>query len=170
MSNMGGSNLALYLKKQEVKNVTDNVCNLDLSLDFETFPIRFVDLNETVEIKFNPKDADLALRFGEMRDRIAELLKTIDDFKMDANGQTAAANAEKLKTVRAAVCDAIDHAFGNKISDKLFSHCSPFAVCGGELFVVQFMHKIVPQIEKRIKEETVALGAAAKKYTDKYAK
>lgn len=151
--------------------MTDNVCNLDLSLDFEVFPIRFVDVDETVEIRFNPKDADLVLRFGEMRDRIAELLKTLDDFKLNANGSAdATENAEKLKSVRAAVCDAIDHAFGNKISDKLFSHCSPFAVCGGELFVVQFLHKIVPQIEKRIKEETVALGAAAKKYTEKYAK
>lgn len=142
---------------------------IDLSLGFEPFKIRFADVGDEVEIWFNPADADLPRRFSEMREKVISQIETVNDFNLKADGSaTIDANAARLESVRKVICDAVDHAFGNSISEKLFSHCSPFAICGGKPFVVQFLEKVLPQIERRVNEQAADFSHAAKKYLEKY--
>lgn len=151
--------------------MSENVYNLDLTLGFKTFRVNFLEFDDPVDIMFNPADSDLPKRLFEAEKRIKESAKNIKDFKLNPDGTPETDDyIEKANEVNQIVFDAVDYAFGNKISDKIFKHCSPLAITGGKPFVVQFFEKITPELEKIIKKEQKAASAEAQKYLAKYAK
>lgn len=151
--------------------MAEQVYDLDLSLGFKTFRIRFADFNDEVEISFNPADADLPKRLFEAEKRIKESAKNMQNIEMNEDGTPVTDDyIEKMNAVNAMIFDAVDYAFGNKISDKVFKYCSPLAITGGKPFVVQFFEKITPVLEKIIKQEQAKSDKATQKYLAKYGK
>ena len=138
---------------------------IELSTKMETFEIEFKDRGITAEIQFNPADPDLAVRFEEMQKRIEEKLNSLTKIELDENGNAKdLAFVDNIKKVNSLLCDELDRAFGNKISDVVFQFCSPMAITGGEYFIVQFIKAISPVIEKSIKEKNKALNRHLQKY------
>lgn len=146
-----------------------DIYNLDLNLGFKTFRVKFAEFDDTVDILFNPADADLPKRLFEAQKKIEAETKSLENFKLNADGTPVADEyIEKANYVNNVIFDAVDYAFGNKISDKIFIHCSPLAITNGQPFIVQFFEKITPAIQSVIEAEQKKANAAAKKYLDKY--
>ena len=66
--------------------------------------------------------------------------------------------------------EELDYAFGGSVSAIVFKHCSPFAIVGGEYFVVQYIQAITPEIEKHIKKANADVEKRMAKHIDKYKK
>ena len=151
--------------------MAEKIYNLDLSLGFKTFRIKFAEFDDPVDILFNPADADLPKRLFEAQKRIENSIKDVEPFELDENGLPKTDEyIEKTNKINQIVFEAIDYAFGNKISDKLFSHCSPFAITNGKQFVLQFIEKITPALEKIINAENKKSNEYANKHLAKYMK
>ena len=87
-------------------------------------------------------------------DGTPEDMKVIDDF-------------EKIQNV---LCNELDIAFGGEISSVVFKYCSPFAIVGGDYFLIQFIEAIKPEIEKHIKKANADVEKKMAKHLDKYKK
>lgn len=75
-------------------------------------------------------------------------------YEIDENGVPNVDSCmEYMNNVNQIVYDAVDYAFGNKISDKVFKYCSPFAVVDGEYFMMHFFNKITPVLESIIRDK-----------------
>lgn len=144
---------------------------IKLGNDLEVFEIEFEGRNSTVEIAFNPNDPDLSKRLMEAQKTIDEKVKDIKRFEVDENGIPNADDCIKyFNEVNQIVYDAIDYAFGNKISDKVFMHCSPFAIVNGEYFVLHFFNRITPVLEKIIGSNQKKASENMNKHLAKYLK
>lgn len=151
--------------------MAEKTYKIDLSLGFKTFEIKFKEFEEPVYIQFNPADEDLPKRLFEAQKMIDEKTEKIKEYSVDENGIPN--TDEYIQTqdeINKAIYDAIDYAFGNKISEQIFKHCSPVAKTDGKLFVLQFIEKISPILEKIVKDETKKANAHIDKYYSKYAK
>lgn len=134
------------------------------------FPIEF-DNGEKDKIYFNPNDPDLFVRFadfeGKMNDRFAE----IKDVELENDGTPKEmALVEMMRGINNAICEELDIAFGNKISDVVFKYCSPFAIVNGEYFLEQFVMAIRPEISKYNEKANLELQKKKQKHTEKYIK
>lgn len=144
---------------------------ITLGSGLETFEIEFKDRGITTEIAFNPSDPDLAKRLMEAQNIIEENSKEVQSFEMDENGiPNIAGCVNYFNETNKVVFDAIDYAFGNKVSDKIFQFCSPFAIVGEEFFMLHFLKKITPIIEKMIVDNQKKASANANKHLAKYMK
>ena len=125
----------------------------------ETFEIEFVDRGVTAEIAFNPSDPDLPKRLYEAQNII------------DENGVPNIEGAvDYLNEANQIVYDAVDYAFGNKISDVLFQHCSPYAIVNGEYFIWTFFNAMAPVLEDIINKSQKKANENMNKYLSKYMK
>lgn len=144
---------------------------INLSLGLKPFKINFEEFDEPVMIMFNPADADIPKRLFEAQKRIEEGKEKIGNFELDENGLPKVDEyIDSVTQLNNLVFDAVDYAFGNKISDKLFKHCSPFAVTNGQYFIMQFFEKITPVMQKIIESEKGKANENTQKYLSKYKK
>lgn len=142
-----------------------------LGSGLETFEIEFKDRGINTEISFNPSDPDLAKRLFEAQKIIDDKSKEVQAFEMDENGiPNTDSCVEYFNDVNQIVFDAIDYAFGNKVSDKIFQFCSPFAIVGGEYFMLHFLNQITPILKSIIEDKQKKASANANKHLAKYLK
>ena len=129
------------------------------------YEIYFEDRNESVTIAFNPADTGLAVRFKDLEPRVNKRLEGLTDIELDADGNPKDLSFTKnIELVNEALSEELDWAFGNKISDKLFSKCDPLSSCNGEYFVVQFIRRMTPVIKADIERENKAIQKHMKGY------
>ena len=143
---------------------------MKLSTGKVAFPIEF-DNGAKETIYFNPNDPDLFVRFSNFEKRVEDKLKDIDDFELSADGTPN--NEEligKFESINKVICEELDVAFASNVSDIVFKYCSPFAIVGGEYFLIQFIQAIRPEIEKHNKKANADLQKKMAKHTDKYTK
>ena len=143
---------------------------MKLSTGKVAFPIEF-DNGAKETIYFNPNDPDLFVRFSNFEKRVEDKLKDIDDFELSADGTPN--NEEligKFESINKVICEELDVAFASNVSDIVFKYCSPFAIVGGEYFLIQFVQAIRPEIEKHNKKANADLQKKMAKHTDKYTK
>ena len=134
------------------------------------FPIEF-DNGAKETIYINPNDPDLFVRFSNFEKRVEDKLKDIDDFELSADGTPN--NEEligKFESINKVICEELDIAFASNVSSIVFKYCSPFAIVGGEYFLIQFVQAIRPEIEKHNKKANADLQKKMAKHTDKYTK
>ena len=137
----------------------------------ETFEIEFVDRGVTAEIAFNPSDPDLPKRLYEAQNIIDEKTKIVKQYEVDENGVPNIEGAvDYLNEANQIVYDAVDYAFGNKISDVLFQHCSPYAIVNGEYFIWTFFNAMAPVLEDIINKSQKKANENMNKYLSKYMK
>lgn len=136
-----------------------------LNSGLKEYEIYFEDRDESITIAFNPSDTGLAVRFQELEDRVTKRLEGLADVELDEKGMPKDLSfIENIRLVDAALGEELDRAFGNKISEDLFSKCGPLATIGGEYFILQFIKQITPVIKKDIEKENTALKKHLKGY------
>lgn len=136
-----------------------------LNTGLKEYEIYFEDRNESITIAFNPSDTGLVVRFQELEERVNKRLEGLTDIELDENGLPKDLSfVDNIKLVNSALGEELDRAFGNKISDKLFSKCDPLSTKGGEYFIVQFIKQITPVIKKDIEKENKSLQKHLKGY------
>jgi hypothetical protein len=143
---------------------------MKLSTGKVAFPIEF-DNGAKETIYINPNDPDLFVRFSNFEKRVEDKLKDIDDFELSADGTPN--NEEligKFESINKVICEELDIAFASNVSSIVFKYCSPFAIVGGEYFLIQFVQAIRPEIEKHNKKANAELQKKMAKHTDKYTK
>jgi hypothetical protein len=134
------------------------------------FPIEF-DNGDKDCIYFNPNDPELMIRLTKFKDTIGEKMNAFDDVELGMDGNPEDESfifvfAEMQKMF----CDELDIAFGGEISKVVFKHCSPFAIVGGDYFIIQFVNAITHEIEKHIKKAKADVKKKMDKHLGKYAK
>ena len=130
---------------------------MKLSTGKVAFPIEF-DNGAKETIYINPNDPDLFVRFSNFEKRVEDKLKDIDDFELSADGTPN--NEEligKFESINKVICEELDIAFASNVSSIVFKYCSPFAIVGGEYFLIQFVQAIRPEIEKHNKKANADL-------------
>ena len=143
---------------------------MKLSTGKVAFPIEF-DNGAKETIYFNPNDPDLFVRFSNFEKRVEEKLNGISDFDLSVDGTPKNEELlEKFENINKVICEELDVAFASNVSDIVFKYCSPFAIVGGEYFLIQFVQAIRPEIEKHNKKANVELQKKMAKHTDKYTK
>jgi hypothetical protein len=134
------------------------------------FPIEF-DNGEKDKIYFNPNDPDLFIRFADFEGKMNNRLAEIKDVELENDGTPKEkALVEMMRGINQAICEELDIAFGNKISDVVFKYCSPFAIINGEYFLEQFVMAIRPEISKYNEKANLELQKKKQKHIEKYAK
>lgn len=134
------------------------------------FPIEF-DNGEKDKIYFNPNDPDLFIRFADFERKMNDRLAEIKDVELENDGTPKEmALVEMMRGINQAICEELDIAFGNKISDVVFKYCSPFAIVNGEYFLEQFVMAIRPEISKYNEKANLELQKKKQKHVEKYMK
>ena len=143
---------------------------MKLSTGKVAFPIEF-DNGAKETIYFNPNDPDLFVRFSNFEKRVEEKLNGIGDFDLSVDGTPKNEELlEKFENINKVIYEELDVAFASNVSDIVFKYCSPFAIVGGEYFLIQFVQAIRPEIEKHNKKANADLQKKMAKHTDKYTK
>lgn len=143
---------------------------MKLSTGKVAIPIEF-DNGDKQNIYFNPNDPDLMIRMNNLGEKVHEKIKGLDDVELTEEGKpTQISQIETFEKMQNILKEELDYAFGGSISDVVFKHCSPFAIVGGEYFVVQFIQAITPEIEKHIKKANADVEKRMAKHIDKYKK
>ena len=143
---------------------------MKLSTGKVAFPIEF-DNGDKDCIYFNPSDPGLAMRMAELQNNIDKKLSEINDFALAADGTPEDKDVvEDFIKIQKVVYDELDTAFGGDVSAVVFKHCSPFAIVGGEYFLVQFINAIIPEIDKHIKKAKAQAEKKMAKHLEKYTK
>lgn len=143
---------------------------MKLSTGKVAFPIEF-DNGDKDCIYFNPNDPNLSIRLTDFQDKITARVKELDDMKLNAEG-TPEDNSviEEFRKFQNVLFEELDIAFGGEVSAVVFKHCSPFAIVGGEYFIMQFVESIKPEIEKHIKKANADVEKKMAKHLNKYKK
>lgn len=143
---------------------------MKLSTGKVAFPIEF-DNGDKQTIYFNPNDPDLMIRMKNLDEKVQEKIKGLEDVELTEEGNpTQDSKIETFEKMQNILKDELDYAFGGSVSEIVFKHCSPFAIIGGEYFVVQFIEAITPEIEKHIKKANADVEKRMAKHIDKYKK
>lgn len=143
---------------------------MKLSTGKVAFPIEF-DNGDKQNIYFNPNDPDLMIRMKNLDEKVQEKIKGLDDVELTEEGTpTQISQIEIFEKMQNVLKEELDNAFGGSVSAVVFKHCSPFAIIGGEYFVVQFIEAITPEIEKHIKKANADIEKRMGKHIDKYKK
>ena len=143
---------------------------MKLSTGKVAFPIEF-DNGDKQAIYFNPNDPDLMIRMKNLDEKMQEKIKGLEDVELTEEGApTHISQIETFEKMQNILKDELDYAFGGSVSEIVFKHCSPFAIIGGEYFVVQFIEAITPEIEKHIRRANADVEKKMAKHLDKYGK
>lgn len=136
-----------------------------LNSGLKTIEIEFEDRNVTTEIKFNPADPDLALRFSKFQERVDKKISELEEIELNTDGTPKDLSyVKQIEDINDIIYSELDYAFGNKISAQLFQFCNPMASVGGKYFVVSFIEAITPVIQKCAIAEKNALQKHFAKY------
>mgnify|MGYP003304702570 CR=1 FL=1 len=143
---------------------------MKLSTGKVAFPIEF-DNGDKQTVYFNPSDPDLMIRMKNFGEKLQEKIKGFDDVELNEEGKpTQISQIETFEKMQNILKEELDYAFGGSVSAVIFKHCSPFAIVGGEYFVVQFIQAVTPEIEKHIKKANVDVEKRMAKHIGKYSK
>lgn len=143
---------------------------MKLSTGKVAFPIEF-DNGDKQEIYFNPSDPDLMIRMKNLDAKVQEKINEMDDIELTNDGKPVQFwQVDAFEKMQNILKEELDFAFGGSVSDVVFKHCSPFAIIGGEYFVVQFIEAITPEIEKHIKKAKNDADKRMAKHINKYKK
>lgn len=143
---------------------------MKLSTGKVAFPIEF-DNGDKDCIYFNPNDPNLSIRLTDFQDKITARVKELDDMRLNAEGKPEDNSViEDFRKFQNVLFEELDIAFGGEVSAVIFKHCSPFAIVGGEYFIMQFVEAIKPEIEKHIKKANADIEKKMAKHLNKYAK
>jgi hypothetical protein len=143
---------------------------MEITLDLGKEPFELNFGNGIVEtIYINPNDMNLPIRMKDFEKNMQSKMGNIEDFKISTNGE-ALEMIEEFKKLQDIMFEEIDYAFGSEISSKVFKYCSPFTVIDGEYFIVQFLRKLKPEIERRVKKSSAVTQKKMEKYLSKYKK
>lgn len=141
-----------------------------LSTGKVSFPIEF-DNGDKQTIYFNPNDPDLMVRMKNFDKRVHEKIKDFEDVELNEEGKPIQiSQIETFEKMQKILKEELDYAFGGAVSDVVFKHCSPFAIVGGEYFVIQFIKAITPEIKNHIDKASVDVAKRMSKHIDKYKK
>lgn len=143
---------------------------MKLSTGKVAFPIEF-DNGDKQTIYFNPNDPDLMIRMKSLNEKVQDKINGLEDVELNEEGKpTQISQIETFEKMQNILKEELDYAFGGSVSAIVFKHCSPFAIVGGEYFVVQFIQAITPEIEKHIKKANADVEKRMAKHIDKYKK
>ena len=143
---------------------------MKLSTGKVEFPIEF-DNGDKDCIYFNPNDPNLSIRLTDFQDKITARVKELDDMRLNAEGTPEDSSViEDFRKFQNVLFEELDIAFGGKVSAVVFKHCSPFAIVGGDYFIMQFVEAIKPEIEKHIKKANADVEKKMAKHIGKYVK
>lgn len=143
---------------------------MKLSTGKVAFPIEF-DNGDKQTIYFNPNDPDLMIRMKRLNEKVQDKINGLEDVELDEEGKpTQISQIETFEKMQNILKEELDYAFGGSVSAIVFKHCSPFAIVGGQYFVVQFIEAITPEIEKHIKKANADVEKRMAKHIDKYKK
>lgn len=143
---------------------------MKLSTGKVAFPIEF-DNGDKQTIYFNPNDPDLMVRMKNLDARVQEQINGMGDIELTEEGKPSDfSKIDAFDKMQNILKEELDYAFGGSVSAVVFKHCSPFAIVGGEYFVVQFIQAITPEIEKHIKKANADVEKKMAKHIDKYKK
>lgn len=144
---------------------------IKLSTGKIAFPIEF-DGEESAVIYFNPNDPNLSIRMKDFEQNMRAKLEMLEkDFSLDAEGNPKEPERiEDFRKVQNALFEEIDKAFDSEISDVVFKHCSPFAVVGGDLFIMQFLEAIKPEVQRHVEKGRKTIEKKLQKHVEKYMK
>ena len=141
---------------------------MKLSTGKVAFPIEF-DNGDKQTIYFNPNDPDLMIRMKDFDEKVQKKIKGLEDVELTEEGKpTQISQIETFEKMQNILKEELDYAFGGSVSEVVFKHCSPFAIVGGEYFVVQFIQAITPEIEKHIKKANADVEKRMAKHLNKY--
>lgn len=141
---------------------------MKLSTGKVAFPIEF-DNGDKQNIYFNPNDPDLMIRMKNLDKKVQEKIEGLEDVELTEEGKpTQISQIETFEKMQNILKEELDYAFGGSVSEVVFKHCSPFAIVGGEYFVVQFIQAITPEIEKHIKKANADVEKRMAKHLNKY--
>lgn len=143
---------------------------MKLSTGKIAFPIEF-DNGDKDCIYFNPNDPNLSIRLTDFQDKITARVKELEDMKLTAEGTPEDGSViENFRKFQNVLFEELDIAFGGEVSAVVFKHCSPFAIVGGDYFIMQFVEAIKPEIEKHIKKANSDVEKKMAKHLNKYKK
>ena len=143
---------------------------MKLSTGKVAFPIEF-DNGDKQNIYFNPNDPDLMIRMKNLDKKVQEKIEGLEDVELTEEGKpTQISQIETFEKMQNILKEELDYAFGSSVSEVVFKHCSPFAIVGGEYFVVQFIQAITPEIENHIKKANADVEKRMAKHLAKYSK
>lgn len=143
---------------------------MKLSTGKVAFPIEF-DNGDKDCIYFNPNDPNLSIRLADFQGKITARVKELDDMRLNAEGKPEDNSViEDFRKFQNVLFEELDIAFGGEVSAVVFKHCSPFAIVGGDYFIMQFVEAIKPEIEKHIKKANADVEKKMAKHLDKYKK
>lgn len=140
---------------------------MKLSTGKVAFPIEFDNGNKTA-IYFNPNDPDLFIRIKNFEGIVLERIKAFGEIELSNDGTPIKTEEiETFEKMQNILKEELDRAFGGEISGEVFKYCSPFAIVGGEYFIMQFIKAITPEIGNHIQKASAERMA---KHLDKYDK
>lgn len=120
-----------------------------LNSGLKTFEIEFEDRNVTTEIKFNPADPDLALRFSKFQERVDKKINELEGVELNADGTPKDLGyVKQIEDINGIIYSELDYAMGNQISLQLFQFCNPLASVNGKFFVLTFIEALTPIIQR----------------------
>ena len=135
---------------------------LNIDIGIQTFNI-----NGIGEVKFQPNDPEIIVRFEEIQKNIKGKLKSVDNNP----------SAEELKDVIQYIKEQMNYLFNYDVSEILFKHCSPLAVGNNGCYVLyNIFESLSPYMgNKYEKAEQTTMNRAErrsyekrKKYIGKY--
>lgn len=138
-----------------------------LDLGVKTYEILDPDGNVTGVIRFNPADPGFAGRWQQAEKKIEEYRQKIND--MAAAGTPEIDLWPVLMEASDAVKQAIDFAFGSKVSDVLFGGASAFAfTLDGSMVLENVLNGLAPVIGEAIKSAAAKVKTRMQAHTSPY--
>lgn len=143
---------------------------MKLSTGKVAFLIEF-DNGDKDYIYFNPSDPNLSVRLTDFQEKITAKIKEIDGIRLNEEGKPEDNSfVEDFRKFQNFLFEELDIAFGGKVSEIVFKHCSPFAIVDGDYFIIQFIEAIKPEIEKHVKQANADIEKKMAKHLNKYKK
>lgn len=140
---------------------------LTLDLGIKTYVIQDPDGNPAGEIRFNPSDPGLAGRWRKAMDVVERYRKQVDD--ETAAGKEEAELWPLLMEASDAIKNALDYAFGARVSDVLFGGASAFAMTvDGSMVLENVLKGLSPVIEEALKSSAGNARTRMQKHTAPY--
>ena len=137
------------------------------AIRFET-GVKKYSLNGTVDVFFNPTDAEFARRVYQTFD---ELDKKQDYYKEEVRKISGSAKIFDFAKERDAEMRAmVDGVFGAPVCDALFGSMSVYALADGLPVWCNLMLAIMDELDSGFSREQKATNARVQKYTSKYHK
>ena len=110
---------------------------LNIDLGLRSYEVCDADGNTVGVIRFNPSDAGLVSRWGDVEKQLREIIKDQDGYD----------TIEKIGELDEKIRGLIDFAFGTKVSEVFFKNVSSLAMCeDGELVLEKMLAAIEPII------------------------